>query len=420
VGRLLLIAFLSVALVGSAAGGPFASTLLAPPEDPQKAGLDAMDKGDFQTAVQVFTKALAADPQDYSAAFNLALAETQLHQDEKAIADFQKTLTLKPNLYEAELNLGILYLRNKRPAEAVPLLQDAAKQRTSDARSRRYLGDALLAQSDFLNAATQYQDALRLDPKAGPAELGLGQSLERQGKLDEALPHYQKAAALDPQFKSYLLQLAQSYAAAKRNDEAVALLRNFESEPAVREELGRLYLQSNRPEEAVNAFKAAVAQSPTSANQLALATAYLRNNQPALAAPILESALSASPNDYDLRMAVGRIRRDQHEYPAAADQFLLATRLKPDSVEAWNETASVLVLGDRYPEALAALDKIRSLKAETAGNFYYRAICLDKLHQKKLAIENYHRFLDLSAGKFPDQEFNARQRARTLEHEVNR
>ncbi len=388
--------------------------------DPQAAGLQALDHQDYQQAEQIFAKLAAADPKDYSALFNLALAETALKQDDRAAEHYKQALALKPGLYPAELNLGMLYVRDHRPSDAISLLREASQQKPDQPRPKRYLGDSLLATGDFAGAVEAYSDALKLDPKLGAAELGLGQALERQGKLEEASPHYRQAAALDPSLKSFLLELSEGFVKANRPEDAIALLKEFPENPGAREELGRLYLQTNRPADAVSQFQAAVALSPTPANSLALATAYLKNNQPDLAAPILEKALAANPNDYDLRMAIGRIHRDKHEYPAAANQFVAAAQLKPDSVEAWNEAAAAFVLAELYPQALAALDKIHSLNAETAGNFYFRAIVLDKLRQVKPALANYQRFLQLSEGKYPDQEFIARQRSRILEKEANR
>ncbi len=388
--------------------------------DAQQPGLQALDRGDFRTAEQVFSKLADADPKDYSAFFNLALAESALHEDAKATADFQQTLALKPKLYEAELNLGLLYLRTKRAADAIPLLQDAAQQRSQESRPRRYLGESYLNAENYDAAVLAYQEALKLDANSAPTELGLGQSLMHQGKLDEAKQHYEKAALLDPKLQSYLTQLAEAYETDKRPQPAIDLLKAAGDNPAVLEHLGQLYLANNQPEQAVNEFSRAVALSPTPANQMALATAYLKNNQPKLASPILESALAASPNDYDLRMVVGRLRRDRHDYQNAAEQFLAAAGIKPDSVEAWNEAATVFIVSQQYPQALGALDKVRALNGETAGNYYYRAIALDKLHQIKPAIASYRKFLETSNGRFPDQEFNARQRSKTLEHEVNR
>jgi tetratricopeptide (TPR) repeat protein len=387
--------------------------------DPQ-AGLRALDQKDYQQAEQIFSKLVAADPKDYSALFNLALAESALKQDDQAVNHYQQVLALKPGLYEAELNLGILEIRDNHAADAVPLLQAAAKDKPTQARPQRYLGEALLATSDSDAAAGAFRASLALDPKQPFAELGLAQSLAKAGKLDEALPHYQSAVALDPSLKSYLLEIAIAFSKASRSKEAVALLEQFPEDAGAREELGRIYLAQNQPADAVKQFQAAVAASPTSANRLALATAYLKNNQPDLAGPILEQELAAHPNDYDLHMAVGRIYRDRRNFATAGAQFVAAATIKPDSVEAWNEAVSAFVIGELYPQALAALDKVHALGAETAGDFFYRAIVYDKLHQVKPALENYRKFLAISDGKFPNQEFQARERSKLLEREASR
>ncbi len=386
----------------------------------QTAGLQALDHGDYSQAEQIFSKLAAADPKDYTAFFNLALAETALKRDDQAAEHYHQVLVLKPGLYEAELNLGLLCLRDQRPADGVPLLRAASQQKPNQVRPKRYLGDSLLAIGDLAGAAEAYTQAIALDPKLGAAELGLGQSLARQGKLDDALPHYQRAAVLDPALKSFLLELGVAFSKANRAEDAIALLKQFPEDPGAREELGRLYLATNRPADVVAQLEAVAAASPTQGNKLALASAYIKNNQPDLAAPILKEALAANPNDYDLRMVVARLHRDKHDYIRAGNEFVSAAQLRPSSVEALNEAASAFVIAQQYPQALAVLDKIHSLNAESAGDFYYRALVLDKLHQIKPAITNYQRFLAVSQGKFPDQEFVARQRSRILEREATR
>lgn len=411
--------YLGVSLALGSPGGLQAPGPTVSPASTQ-AGLAALDQKKYAEAEQIFAQLAASDPRDYSAFFNLALAESAQQKNTQAAAHLKQVLTLKPGLYEAELNLGMLDVSEHRPTEALELLRDAAKQKPDQARPRRYLGDALLATADFEGAAAAYREALALDPKLAAAELGLGQSLLHQNKLDEALPHYRQAAALNPNLNSYLLEIAVAFSQADKTEAAIELLKGFPDDPGAREELGRLYLKADRPADAVTAFEAAVALSPTPSNNLALATAYLKNKQPDAAAPILEKALAANPNDFELHMALGRIRRDKHQYAAAATEFLAATRLQPNSVPAWNEAATALVLSDQYGEALAALDKVHNLNADVAGNYYFRAIVLDKQHLVKPALASYQRFLEMAQGKFPDQEFIARQRSRILEKEANR
>ena len=390
------------------------------PFDQQDDGLKALDQQNYPLAQEIFAKLAAADPKDFSAFFNLALAEIGLKQDDKAAEHLKQVLVLKPGLYEADLNLGILELRNRHAAEAVPVLRDAVKQKPTAARAQRYLGDALLAANDAPGAAEAYRSALTADPKQASAELGLGQALLKQKQVDEAAPHYRRPADLDPHLKSYLLEIADALLDAKERDKAVEFLKEFPENPGAREELGRIYLADNHPADAVTEFQSAVNLAPTAANELALATALMRNKQDEAAKPLLERAVLQEPRNYDLRMIVGRMHRDKHEYIPASEEFLAAAGLKPDSVEAWQEAIGVLVPAQQFSQALACLEKVHNLNAETAGDFYYRAIVLDKMRQVKPALANYRHFLEMSQGKNPDQEFLARQRSRILEKEANR
>jgi cytochrome c-type biogenesis protein CcmH/NrfG len=135
---------------------------------------------------------------------------------------------------------------------------------------------------------------------------------------------------------------------------------------------------------------------------------------------VIEKVLAADPNDLELRMLHGRILRDQRKFPDAARDFFAATKLKPDSVDAWSELASILVVAEDYPGALAALDRLAALHAEKAGHVFFRAIVLDKIHQQKPAIESYQRFLAMSNGENPNEEFQARQRVKILERELRK
>jgi Tfp pilus assembly protein PilF len=80
----------------------------------------------------------------------------------------------------------------------------------------------------------------------------------------------------------------------------------------------------------------------------------------------------------------------------------------------------MLVLAEDYGTALAALDKVKQLNAETAGHHFLRAIVLDKHKQLKPALEAYQKFLSMSNGKNPDREFQARQRAKIIERELSK
>ena len=383
-------------------------------------GMKALDEGRYEAAAQAFAKAIEADPNDYTAHFNLAMAYSFLNRDAEGIAEYRKTLELKPGLYQAQLNEGILLLRQKQTVEAEPLLDAAAAQKPTEFRPRFYLAEAQLAGGDLAKAEQSYQAALDVDGKSAAAQLGLGRALARQGKLADAAPHFRQAAELDAGYHDALLELAALYENGKQFAEAIELYRQFPGNAAAQEHLGALLIASKQYAEAIPQLEQVYTKSPTPANRAALAAAYVFSNQAAKALPLLDKAVTEEPANYDLRLMYARALRDQKQYAGAARQFTEATRLKPDAGPVWDELGGVLYLAGDFPTALTALDRARQLGENSTGNTFFRALALDRLHQVKPALEAYQQFLTMSQGKNPDQEFQARQRAKLLRRELNK
>lgn len=383
-------------------------------------GAKALDAAKYQQAAELFGKAVAADPKDYAAHFHLALSYTMLKRDAEGIAEYKKVLELKPGLYEAELNAGILLIRDKQPADAIPYLQQAVDQKSKEFRPRLYWAQALLDSGDAPKAAEQYRAALVLDAKSAAAELGLAHALVKQDQLPDAVLHFRAAAQLDPNYRDGLLELAGLYQKNRQNAEAIAIYQEFPDNAGAQERVGQLLLETKNSADAIAPLEAAMQKDPTAGNRLALATAYLFEKQFAKALPLLDQSVAAEPGNYSLHMMYGRGLRDSKKFDPAAQQFFQATKLKPDSREAWSELAGMLYMLQKFPESLAALDHAHQLGDDTPANYYFHAITYDKLRALKPALDNYREFLARSKGGFPDEEWKARQRSKLLERELSK
>jgi Tfp pilus assembly protein PilF len=383
-------------------------------------GMKALDEGRYEAAAQALAKAVEADPKDYTAHFNLALAYSMLGKDSEGVAEYRKALELHPRLYEAELNAGILLLRQKNPADALPLLADAVEQKPGEFRPRFYLAEAQLQSGAPEEAEGSYRRAVELDAKSAAAELGLAHALARQEKLADAAPHFRKAAELDPKDREYLLELAGLYEKSGQTEEAVAIYREFPNNAAAQQHAGQLLMQAKQFGAAIPQLETAYQKSPTQANRVALAKAYLSAKQFDKALPLLDQAVAGAADDYDLRMLYALALRDRKQYQPAAAQMLAAAKLKPQDAQTWGELGGMLYLSGAYPQALAAFERAHDLGQDTPGNWFFRAIILDKLKQLKPALAAYQKFLSISQGKNPDQEFQARQRARIIQRELEK
>ena len=375
-------------------------------------GMKALEEQRYEAAIASFSKAAEADPKDYAAHFHIGLAQSLLNRDAEAVASYKKVLELKPGLYEAQLNLGIVLLRSNQAEEAATHLEAAAKQKPKEFRPVYHAAEAFLAAGKAEQAVSLFRSALELDAASRDAQTGLGQALAKSGKLDEAAPLFEKSGNL--------LELAAYYERANRQDEAIAIYRKYPDDPAARERLGELLLEGGDAAKAIPELEAAVAKSPTAANRYALTAAYIRNNEFTKAEPLLRDAVTQEPKNPELRVQYARVLRQLKKLAPAAQEFLSAAQLQPEKPEPWSELAGVLVLLEQYPQAMAALDKVKALNAEQPGHHYLRAIVLDKHKLMETAVESYERFLASAEGKYPDEEFKARQRVRILKRELSK
>ncbi len=276
-------------------------------------GMHALEANQLDRAAQLFTQAIAADPKDYAAHFHLALAYSLQQKDTEAIPEYRTALELKPDLYEAQLNLGMLLLRQKQPREAVAPLEAAAAKKPREYKPAFYAAEALYVSGEFEKAEGRYRIAAEIDPKSAAAELGLGRAQIKQNRLTEGAERIRKASQLDPAFRDTLLELASEFEKAHRNGEAIAIYEEFPANPGAQERLGELLIETEKFAEAIPRLEKAVAESPTSANRLALATAYRMNKEPQKEIQQLEKAVASDAANFDLHMIYGRALRDRRQ-----------------------------------------------------------------------------------------------------------
>lgn len=389
--------------------------LFAATEDFLGDAIKALDAQQPAMAEALLRKAVAADADDYAAHFHLALALSLQNKDEEGIGEYQRTLQLKPGLFEADLNLGMLLLRNKRAAEAVPVLKDALVARPADVRTGSYLAQALLDSGDAAGAEAQYAALAQADAKNTGVQTGLAKALLAQSKLAEAAEAFRRAGSKDG-----MLEVAAAFEKRGQTNEAIAIYQQFPDDAALKRRAGQLLIDSKNADAAIADLEEVVKKAPTPQNRLALADAYKLAGETAKVLEQLQAAVATAPYDYSIRMALGRQLRDNKKLLPAAQQFGAATKLQPDSVEAWNELATALLVTENYTEGLMALDHVKALGKELPGNHFLRAITLDKLKMQPQAVAEYQVFLEASKGALPDQEFQARQRIRIIELELKK
>jgi tetratricopeptide (TPR) repeat protein len=389
----------------------------------------AMVKRDWKTAEPILDAWLAAHPADARALFDAGyLADAQDRNDDAATL-YRKAIDANPKSFEAQISLGLLLARMDKPAEARPALWAAtqldagAAGPAAKARAWRALAeiDAKGAdgKADSRQASMDLLEALKLSPETPEDTLMAARLADTNGDAAGAEAAYRRVLKTDPDSGVAVAGLAHLLIAQKKYADA--------------EDLLQAALKKNPDDAAMTAQLAAVLVAEDKADALPLlqqfhgmhpkdvAIARMLAQVEADAGEYAESdqlyaaLLGSSPRDPDLLEGHGQNLIRQHRYAEALKVFQSATAIDESNGEAWNGLAFAAFEMHQPAITIQALTARSKYLPEGPTIFFLWATAYDTLHDKKQAVAYYHRFLDSATGKFPDQEWQARQRLALLE-----
>ncbi|MGB6773919.1 MAG: tetratricopeptide repeat protein, partial [Terriglobales bacterium] len=144
-----------------------------------------------------------------------------------------------------------------------------------------------------------------------------------------------------------------------------------------------------------------------------LLTSTGKNDQ---AEAIYRALVTAHPDDAELHRGLGQALLRQKKFPEAQQELLVALRLKRDSPDVYVDLAFAASENKNYELAVRALNGRTVLNADMPPIcFFVRASAYDHLRDYKQAALDYHHFLDVAKGKYPDQEWQATHRLIAIE-----
>ena len=292
----------------------------------------------YARAIELYEKALAADPKSADAAkaaAGLGAACVAKRDYARAVKTLQPYYAQHSDQNDVGFALGVSLLKLNRTSEAVPILEALARANAAEHfMVHYYLGANALQSSDGARALEAFGQYL----KRRPAELAAGDSQieELSGRAYLLLRRPQEArAAFDRSNKLRPSVLAQLGIAAAldmegRGAEALALVeelgRRDPKNPEIAERLTRMYLARS------NLGRAAEA---------ATLLVQLQRGAPSL-------------------ILLGEVRAAQSDWKAAEQQFREACKLQPKAAAPLLALVKALQKQGRQDDALAELDRAAS------------------------------------------------------------
>jgi Flp pilus assembly protein TadD len=379
-----------------------------------------IDANNFEGAIAPLQKFIAEKPEVAFAHFQLGYAYTALKRSDEARAEYERTIALDPKMPEAYLNLGILLLDKHEYAAAVAPLGKAVELLPAQSRPRSLLAVAQDRSGDQEGAARTFEGVLHLDPSDPTTNHYLGDLDLRRNKPTEAETRFRHALEIRPDAPEDLQGLARSLEAQNKPEAAGAYRKYLAVVPGdsgARARLIHLLVNAQEYDAALAELDRADAGKPPSLDSLRL-RADIQIGQKKLADAIvtLQQAIALAPRDARLIGGLGRIYLQKRDFASAEKELKAALQIDRTNLVYWKDLSSTYYLSGNCPATLATLDVIAKMEPPAAGAWFIRALCYDKLHQFKPALEAYEKFLAMEQGKTSDQTWQAQQRSKVLKH----
>jgi tetratricopeptide (TPR) repeat protein len=386
-------------------------------------------KSDWKTAATKLDAHLASHATDARALFDAGyVADHQDHLDEAA-GFYRRAIAANPNSFEAHLALGLLLARQGKrdeahtellaattldPGEAGPALKARAWRALARLDSPRPDGEGNpeLASSELL-------EALKLAPETASDTLLAAELAEASGQHDAAESAYRRVLSADPKSVAANSGLAHVLIESKHYPDAEKFVRTAleqsPDDPALNAQLATVLAAQNDADALPLLQKLHAAHPLDPAITRMLADVLAQAGEFEASNKLYFALLAKSPDDVELLVARGQNLIRQQHFNEALASFDKATKLDSADADAWSGIAFAASKLHQPALAVHALTMRSRFLPDVPATYFLWATSYDSLNDRNAAITYYHHFLDSSGGKFPDQEWQARQRLVALE-----
>jgi len=402
-----------LALLALVAGAQESPAPANPIEERLQVAYEALEKGDYEQAIQLFEDVVAEDWRNYDAHFGLGLAYLRSGNLKEAWFEFKQLTKLYPERFEGWYNLGVTYaelerweeaaealkkavevgkkaglgpevlkpaylalaeafLKLDRPEEAAKVLIEAREELGYDREVNIKLAEALLAARRYEDALPYLYEVLAEDRGNAEAVMLLADALAELELYERALKELDRSlafAADDAARARILYKKAQVLARMGQDDEALALLEEaVAKDPGLWQayyELGRLKLKKGDAEGALRAFLAAYEKNPEAPEVLlGLAAAYDVLGRYDEAYKVARLALERAQDEETRIKALFLLGKSAYltgRYDEAISALKEVVAARENDARAWLYLGLALYANEDYGQAAMALERAAEL-----------------------------------------------------------
>ncbi|WP_017731970.1 tetratricopeptide repeat protein [Nafulsella turpanensis] len=159
-------------------------------------GDELFQAGEYQQAVEAYSRELGLNPDNVSLLYNRARAHEELGNYEKAMEDFKAALEQDDRNVKVLIGLGDVFYKQKDYENALYHYKQAAQFEKNNAVALFKVGNAHHQLGNVEEAMDYYNDALRENQQYGDAYYYRGALKVSQKKVSSACEDFRKAQSL--------------------------------------------------------------------------------------------------------------------------------------------------------------------------------------------------------------------------------
>lgn len=167
--------------------------------------------GDLEKAVKCYSDFIDENPYSFTAWYNLGNTYSRLENFDKAIWAYDYCLLINEKFGPVHFNMGNAYLNLDKYTKAIEAFNESIRLDGDDPVAYSYIGECHEQLGELELAKLYYSKSVELAPALPEAWLGLGIVADLEGNTKEGLQHILRAQELDPTNAGIVHVLAGAY-----------------------------------------------------------------------------------------------------------------------------------------------------------------------------------------------------------------
>lgn len=375
-----------------------------------KRGRESYHRGYYNDALAELTEVVESDASDGDKA--MALTYMGIIYDDKgeynkAVDCYTRALTYdkkNPIIYR---NLSLAYRHKKEYDKAGTFAEKAIDIDSKNTQNRLLLGNLYFEQGRYDDAIRAYEDTLKLDRENGSALYNLGIALYKKGDEVSAIDYLKRAGAADKIGQAAHLansKLGVIFTRRREFDLAEQHLRLATSiapnDPVDRYNLGIVYLKQNKPDLALEQFTRAEELGREDAaitENIGEAYYSLKDYDRSLNA--YNRLLDTNRRNAKILSRLAEIYYEKGELDKAYDFYQKITAYEPASENArvaYLNMGNILDDAQRFDEAIDVYKRALAISPKDDSALFNLGIAYKHAHKPELAIESWKKASELN------------------------